>query len=766
MGDSKRDSQDRSAQMMENGPHLAAKGPDAAEQIECNSIPNGDSGSAATTRLYKRRWVVVFLFSSYSLSNAYQWIQYGIISNIIMKFYNVEAFAVDWLSMIYMLTYIPFIFPVTWLLDKKGLRVTALVANALNCAGTWIKVASARPDLFGVTMLGQFASSLAQVFILGMPSRLASVWFGADEVSTACSIGVFGNQKLEGKGKHFSGSNMSGQNVFSHEWMEDKDDFCSPSRKERASVGEYDHRLSLGDGSVTSEASVLDTEDLSPLMETKLYKRRWVMLFLFSIYSMSNAFMWLQYGIISNIFMRFYSIDTLAIDWLSMIYFLTYIPLILPVMWLLDNRGLRDVVVVGSAFNCIGAWIKTSTADPDMFAMTFFGQFVCSVATVYILGIPSRLASLWFGQQEVSTACSIGVLGNQGILRGMAGDFHRLNRLLLNKLMGIAIGFLIPPILVPNVDDVNELAYHIRIMFYISAGVATLIFVLVVIVFQEKPEIPPTQAQAQARSIPPDEYSYTASILRLLRNKPFMLLVVSYGGSSLLLQSCLNKWNRNYLPNYTLSGGTGLNVGCFYAVSTLLNRMIIEHYPGEEVNAGRIGLTIVIAGMVGSLICGIWLDKTKTYKQTTLIVYILSLVAMLVYAFTLNQGHLWVVFLTAGLLGLFMTGYLPLGFEFAVELTYPESEGTSSGLLNCSAQIFGIIFTISQGKIIDNWGTLAGNIFLCIFLLIGTVLTGFIKSDLRRQKANLQAEVQTVSSTGSVQDYGATACGGPWQRQS
>lgn len=97
-----------------------------------------------------------------------------------------------------------------------------------------------------------------------------------------------------------------------------------------------------------------------------------------------------------------------------------------------------------------------------------------------------------------------------------------------------------------------------------------------------------------------------------------------------------------------------------------------------------------------------------------------------------------------------MTGYLPLGFEYAVELTYPESEGTSSGLLNCSAQvcphparllhikknntthafkmlslqIFGIIFTISQGKIMDRWGTLVGNLFLCIFLLIGSVLTG------------------------------------------
>ncbi|XP_030299543.1 choline/ethanolamine transporter flvcr2a isoform X2 [Sparus aurata] len=502
MGDDTQTSHDPSAQdAKSDGPPLGAGGPDAGDQIECSSIPNGDSGSAATTRLYKKRWAIVFLFSSYSLSNAYQWIQYGIISNIMMKFYNVDAMAVDWLSMVYMLTYIPFIFPVTWLLDKKGLRVTALLASALNCAGTWIKVASAQPDLFLVTVLGQFASSLAQVFILGMPSRLASVWFGADEVSTACSIGVFGNQ------------------------------------------------------------------------------------------------------------------------------------------------------------------------------------------------------------------------------------------------MGIAIGFLIPPILVPNVDDMNELAYHIRIMFYISAGVASVIFILVIIVFQERPEIPPSQAQAQARNIPPDEYSYTASIMRLLRNKPFMLLVLSYG----------------------------LNVGCFYAVSTLLNRMIIEHYPGEEVNAGRIGLTIVVAGMVGSLICGIWLDKTKTYKQTTLVVYLLSLIGMLVYAFTLNLGHLWVVFITAGGLGFFMTGYLPLGFEFAVELTYPESEGTSSGLLNCSAQIFGIIFTISQGKIIDKWGTLAGNIFLSIFLLIGTVITGFIKSDLRRQKANLKAEVQTVSPTDSmtsVQDYGATACSGAQKRAS
>ena len=39
-----------------------------------------------------------------------------------------------------------------------------------------------------------------------------------------------------------------------------------------------------------------------------------------------------------------------------------------------------------------------------------------------------------------------------------------------------------------------------------------------------------------------------------------------------------------------------------------------------------------------------------------------------------------------------MTGYLPVGFEFAAEITYPESEGTSSGLLNASAQV-GVSFS-------------------------------------------------------------------------
>ncbi|XP_003787107.1 feline leukemia virus subgroup C receptor-related protein 2 [Otolemur garnettii] len=440
----------------------------------------------------------------------------------------------------------------------------------------------------------------------------------------------------------------------------------------------------------------------------KVSRRRWAVVLVFSCYSMCNAFQWIQYGSINNIFMKFYGVSAFAIDWLSMCYMITYIPLLFPVAWLLEKFGLRTIAITGSALNCLGAWVKLGSLQPHLFPVTVVGQVICSMAQVFILGMPSRLASVWFGANEVSTACSMAVFGNQ---------------------LGIALGFLIPPVLVPSISDRDKLAYHISIMFYIIAGVATLLFILVVIVFKEKPKHPPSRAQSLSYALASPDASYLSSIVRLFKNLNFVLLIITYG----------------------------LNAGSFYSLSTLLNRMVISHYPDEEVNAGRIGLTIIIAGMLGAVISGIWLDRSKTYKETTLVVYIMTLVGMVVYTLTLSLGYLWVVFITAGTMGFFMTGYLPLGFEFAVELTYPESEGMSSGLLNVSAQVFGIIFTISQGQIIDNYGTQPGNIFLCVFLTLGAALTAFIRADLRRQRANkettenkLPGEEEEESNTSKV----------------
>jgi hypothetical protein len=72
--------------------------------------------------------------------------------------------------------------------------VTTIIGSLGTCAGAWLKVLSVPQDMFWLGFTGQTVVAISQVFILNVPPRLAAVWFGANQVSSACSIGVFGNQ--------------------------------------------------------------------------------------------------------------------------------------------------------------------------------------------------------------------------------------------------------------------------------------------------------------------------------------------------------------------------------------------------------------------------------------------------------------------------------------------------------------------------------------------------------------------------------------------
>ncbi|CAG2192814.1 FLVCR [Mytilus edulis] len=357
---------------------------------------------------------------------------------------------------------------------------------------------------------------------------------------------------------------------------------------------------------VTEEKTKKVTEDS---ILPQVYKRRWIILFLFSFVSLTNNFQWLHLNIIGDVLLNYYNASLpedkfqqeTALDWLSMVYMLAYIPLIFPSTWLLDKKGLRVVIICGSFLNAVGAWIKVACVNPDRFALLMFGQSVCSI--------------------------------------------------------GAAVDFLLPPLLVKYSPDIDLVSSQLYTLFYIGAGVTTVLFLLVLVIFKKEPPQPPSRAQWLAVRNAASQH-YGKSLLRLLKNRGFLLLVLTYG----------------------------INTGSYYAIATLLNPVVLHYYPGHQKEAGEIGLTVVIAGIVGAILAGVWLDKTKTFKGTTVGIYLLSLAGMVAFTFTLNVNLLWVVYLCAGILGFFMTGYLPVGFEIAAEITYPESEGTSSGLLNASAQ--------------------------------------------------------------------------------
>lgn len=72
-----------------------------------------------TIKVYKRRWIVLIIYILCNIISCFQWIEYCILTNIIMKFYNVSSVAVDWTSIIYMVLYTPLIVPASYIIDKK-----------------------------------------------------------------------------------------------------------------------------------------------------------------------------------------------------------------------------------------------------------------------------------------------------------------------------------------------------------------------------------------------------------------------------------------------------------------------------------------------------------------------------------------------------------------------------------------------------------------------------------------------------------------------
>nr|XP_040572268.1 feline leukemia virus subgroup C receptor-related protein 2-like isoform X1 [Lepeophtheirus salmonis] len=425
-----------------------------------------------------------------------------------------------------------------------------------------------------------------------------------------------------------------------------------------------------------------------PIEEFKVYKKRWIILALFVLYSASNAFQWTQLVIITSILEKHYNVGTLAISWTSIIFMATYIPLIFPASWILQKKGLRKSILLGSLGTCLGSWIKVLATHPSSFTLLFSGQTIVAISQIFILGIPAQLAATWFPADQVSSACAIGVFGNQ---------------------LGVALGFVLPASFIRSSVGSNFVTTQndLFAMFMAVAIITTVLLIVIIFAFSDKPLNPPSPAQKAAVETLAEE-DYLSSIKRLITNKNYILLLITYG----------------------------LNVGVFYAVSTILNSVVVLYYKDAEVDAGRIGLVIVLCGMVGSMVCGIILDKTHAYKATTFAVYILTAMGMTIFTFTVNLGHIEIVYFTAGVLGFFMTGYLPIGFEFAAEITYPESEGTSSGLLNASAQIFGIICTLIAERLLEfTHKAFIPNGVLIIVLILGCILTGIIKPDYRRQKA-------------------------------
>ncbi|RWS25113.1 feline leukemia virus subgroup C receptor-related protein 2-like protein [Leptotrombidium deliense] len=134
---------------------------------------------------------MLLMFCSLNFMQQFQWLQYSIIANIIVRFYDVTINDVNWTSVITFVVLIPIMIPCTWVLEKVGLRNYLIIGALFNFIATVIKCMSVNPTLFWVTLLGQAFNGISVPFIQPLSAQIARTWFPKDKISRATGIGVF-----------------------------------------------------------------------------------------------------------------------------------------------------------------------------------------------------------------------------------------------------------------------------------------------------------------------------------------------------------------------------------------------------------------------------------------------------------------------------------------------------------------------------------------------------------------------------------------------
>ncbi|KAF8763568.1 Feline leukemia virus subgroup C like protein [Argiope bruennichi] len=426
--------------------------------------------------------------------------------------------------------------------------------------------------------------------------------------------------------------------------------------------------------------------------EIKLYKQRYLMLFLFALCSMMNGFTAFQYTVVANIVSCYFDVSLSDVNWTCDVHMVVFLILVFPVMYFMDKNGIKITLVIAAILNFLGSVAQCFTIAPNRFFVVMTCQTLYAIGQVFVLSLPPFIAAVWFGTGEVGLACAMGVFGNQ---------------------LGVALGFIVPPnILTNNCTEQMTISSELSMIAYPMTTINTIILVVIIFVFQDKPKLFPSIAQATK---PTCKTNYVKSLKKLFMDIPFVLLFLGYG----------------------------LITGTYFTISTLLNEMVLIHFPGEEVIAGTMGALLVFAGMMGSLIIGALLDRTHKYKAISLVVFILSFVVMLAYTFLIKLEKFWIQFVMFTLLGFIMTGYLPAGYDFGAEITYPVPEAMSASLLNASSQIFSIILTNIASPLLETYGDFASNSYFCVCLLVGTTIMACIKCKLKR--ADAETEVDDTS---------------------
>jgi len=139
------------------------------------------------------RWVVLTVFIIIALMSQLLWLTFAPLTSEISNLYNVSAFDISLLSMVWPLVFVITAIPVGIFIDKKGFKMSVSVGALFLAVFSIIRIFSVTLDHnFTLLLISQTGAAVSQPFIFGSITKLACSWFPEKEQGLATGLGTIG----------------------------------------------------------------------------------------------------------------------------------------------------------------------------------------------------------------------------------------------------------------------------------------------------------------------------------------------------------------------------------------------------------------------------------------------------------------------------------------------------------------------------------------------------------------------------------------------
>jgi len=202
----------------------------------------------------------------------------------------------------------------------------------------------------------------------------------------------------------------------------------------------------------------------------KLYGYRWVVLAVFMFINLTIQVLWIGYAPITTEAAKFYGVSEAQIVLLAMSFMVAFIPLSIPVSWVIDRYGFRPAVSIGAVL--MGIFGLARGLAGNNYSIVLWSTLGIAAAQPFLLNAWTKVPANWFGLDERATAVGL---------------------VTLSSLVGTGLGMALTPILTGSMD--------IPTVQLVYGGLAALSSVLFIIFARENPPTPPCPPGQEVRSL-------------------------------------------------------------------------------------------------------------------------------------------------------------------------------------------------------------------------------------------------------------------------